>query len=126
MGNCIETSSFDFCIKAGVGKTVIVEPLTTNEAGEEVPLDLAGFRIAMQVRQSYSSFYPADELTTENGRLKVSEDGHQITVDFPATVTRYYPAGASVYDVKIKSPDGDWERILKGTITTDQEVTKID
>lgn len=126
MVDCIETPTFDFCLKAGVGKTVIVEPLTTNEAGEEVPLDLAGFRIAMQVRQSYSSFYPADELTTENGRLKVSEDGHQITVAFPANVTRFYPSGASVYDVKIRSEETDWQRILKGTITTDREVTKID
>lgn len=126
MGNCIETPAFDFYIKAGVGKTVIVEPLTTNEAGEEVPLDLAGYRIAMQVRQSYSSFYPADELTTENGRLKVSEDGRQITVAFPANVTRFYPSGASVYDVKIRSDKTDWQRILKGTITTDREVTKID
>lgn len=126
MSDCIETPSFDFCIKAGVGKTVIVEPLTTNEAGEEVPFDLAGYRIAMQVRQSYSSFYPADELTTENGRLKVSDDGHQITVKFPASVTRFYPSGASVYDVKIRSEKTDWQRILKGTITTDREVTKID
>ena len=126
MGNCIETPAFDFCIKAGVGKTVIVEPLTMNEAGEEVLFDLAGYRIAMQVRQSYSSFYPADELTTENGRLKVSEDGRQITVAFPANVTRFYPSGASVYDVKIRSEKTDWQRILKGTITTDREVTKID
>lgn len=124
---CLETPEFDFSIQAGVSKRVEVELQGLNEAGEYVPLNLRGYSVAMHVRKSYKSFYPADELTTENGRIVVPEenDSPLIVVYFTSKATRNYPAEA-VYDVKIKSPSGDWERILKGSITTFAEVTKID
>lgn len=124
---CLETPEFDFSIQAGVSKRVEIELQGLNEAGEYVPINLRGYYVAMQVKKSYESFYPADELTTDNGRIVVPEenDSPMIVVYFTSKATRNYPPEA-VYDVKIKSTNGDWERILKGQITVFEEVTKID
>lgn len=123
---CIEVPTFDFCIKAGVGKWLEIELQGENEAGEIGPINLHGYTIVMQIKKSYESFYPSDELSTGNGRIEFADESNsRLIVYFPSAKTAHYPLDA-VYDVKIQRPDGEWERILQGTITTDEEVTKID
>lgn len=89
---------------------------------DDSPVDLFGYTARMQVRSSPSSPKVVDELTTENGRIKIS--GGMLTLHWKAEKTSSIPAGGYRYDIEIESADGNVERILEGALIIRREVTR--
>ena len=89
---------------------------------DDTPVDLFGYTARMQVRSSPSSSKVVDELTTENGRIKIV--GGTITLYWPAKTTSEIRAGGYRYDIEIESADGNVERILEGAFIVRREVTR--
>lgn len=90
-----------------------------------LPLDLAGYKAAMQLRQAAYSVEAIDTLTTENGRLSIEPAEGKITAVFPNKSTEQYPPGYLVYDLEIETVSGEITRILQGRVQIIAEVTRV-
>ena len=86
-------------------------------------VDLTGFSAAMQLRRTPSSQMAVDELTTENGRLRIL-DSRTILVTFPHDKTETFPESL-VYDLELKSSGGEITRVLQGQVRVSREVTRV-
>jgi hypothetical protein len=88
------------------------------------PYDLDGFTARMQVRRTVTP--PATllvELTTENGRIEiVAEDGRIILIMSAAVTAGITSSG--VYDLEIVSLEGVVSRVVQGSFTLSEEVTR--
>lgn len=90
---------------------------------DDEPLDVSNYTAAMQLRPYPGAKKVYDELTTENGRLTV--EGDQITIKFPASVTGEYKFDKAVYDLYIKSMHGYQYRVAQGGVQVSREVTLL-
>ena len=68
---------------------------------DTLPLDLAGYKAAMQLRYAAYSDEAIDTLTTENGRLTIEPGEGKITAVFPHEITESYEPGYLVYDLSL-------------------------
>ena len=84
---------------------------------------MSNYTAAMQLRPYPGAKKVYDELTTENGRLTV--EGDQITIRFPASVTGEYKFDKAVYDLYIKSMHGYQYRVAQGGVQVSREVTLL-
>ena len=89
------------------------------------PLDLAGYKAAMQLRQAAYSVEAIDTLTTENGRLTIEPAEGKIIAVFPNKSTEQYPPGYLVYDLELETVSGEITRILQGRVQIIAEVTRV-
>jgi hypothetical protein len=123
-------------VSAGRWDTVI-EPgatwerrLTWTDAAD-VPVPLAGCTARMHVRSSTWATDVLVELTTENGRITLTDPGViDLVLSAAETETFGQTAGAkspAVYDLEIVDPTQTPERVtrlLEGRITVSPEVTR--
>ena len=87
------------------------------------PYDLTGFTARMQVRRTISSTTKIVELTTENGRIEIDgEEGRIILTMGPSVTSSITSSG--VYDLEIQSDDGVVSRVIQGSFTLSEEVTR--
>lgn len=86
------------------------------------PIELRGFTAVMQLRPYPKAKKVYDELTTENGRLKIN--GNTVVIHFPAEVTATYKFDTAVYDLVIVSLDQLRYRVAEGVVRTTPWVTK--
>lgn len=85
--------------------------------------DLTDFTARMQVRRTIESSTVIVSLTTENGGIDiVGEDGKIIIFMNPVQTSALTSSG--VYDLEIISDDGVVSRVVQGTFTLSQEVTR--
>jgi hypothetical protein len=95
---------------------------TLQDAG--VVRDLTGYKGRMQIRAPLGSNVVAADLTTENGGLTLGADGG-IAVYIGATATASMSFDKASYDLEIEGVTADdVERLLKGTVTLDKQVTR--
>lgn len=89
----------------------------------DAPLDFNGCTARMQLRQRIESDAVIAELTTENGRLRFDQATGTLALHLDASVTAAIQSGA-VYDLEIVFPSGSVQRVLKGAVKLDPEVTR--
>jgi hypothetical protein len=112
----METQRYDFVIQQGARWFLNLEYEIDGE-----PVNIESYQVRMQIRKSYDLPFIA-ELTTENGRIVVS-DVNVIDLELDAAATAELVAGRYLYDIELVNA-GSVERILLGVATVSAEVTK--
>lgn len=87
------------------------------------PYDLVGHTARMQVRRTIDSSTVLVELTTENGRIIINEEDGEITLSMSDEVTSAITS-SGVYDLEIIDASGNVSRVIEGTFTLSNEVTR--
>lgn len=110
---------YDWVVNAGSDCERIFRVLD----GDFQPLSLTGYTARMQVRPYMGASKTADDLTTENGRI-VIEDNGRVRVILTHEATSKYKFDEGVYDIEIVSAEGDVTRIVGGRMIVRKEVTR--
>lgn len=113
---------YDLQIERGVDFTFSFIPVDEND----VPLNLTGKTIAMQIRGLQSSPDVLVTASTTNGYIAVNLGTSNVTVTLPASETEKLIYDKSVYDL-IAYTESPLSRIkmLKGDIVVDSLVTRL-
>lgn len=94
--------------------------VVTDDEGELV--DFSDFKLILQVRAVKKGVNLLDELSTENGKLIVRNDG--IVATFSADKTIKYMVGTNYFDLLAIATDGRKTRVCEGVIIANAEVTR--
>lgn len=113
----------EYDIKLDQGSDFLITFVLKDSAKK--PINLTGYKVAMQIRKSATSAEAVDTLTTENGRIDVVPLEGRIVLKFPHSVTESISASTYVYDVEIISADDRITRILRGRVYVSAEVTRV-
>lgn len=90
-----------------------------------VPVNLTGCTARMQVRKNVNDDNVMDTLTTENGRISITEPiNGKLVISVPASVSTNYSFNGGVYDIEIVFPNNDIVRIIEGCFEAVPEVTR--
>ncbi len=114
------TARYDFELDQGTDVSV---PFSLVDASDK-PVDLTGCKARMQLRTTYSAETPADDLSTENGRMLIDGPAGTITAKFTHDGTAKLKPGAYVYDVEVETEAGEVLRVVSGEILCTPEVTR--
>jgi hypothetical protein len=87
------------------------------------PYDLEGFTARMQVRRTVTSTTKIVELTTANGRIEIVPEDGRIVLLMSSQVTAAITS-SGVYDLEIVSFEGVVSRVIQGSFTLSEEVTR--
>ena len=109
---------YDLVIDSGADEVRIFK--VVDECRNHV--DMTGFKARMQIRPAKRSEELFDELTTENGRLEITEEG--LTLRMPNSVTSEYEFCNGVYDIEVIATDETVTRIVEGRVTIRHGVTR--
>lgn len=104
-------------------RVIAIEEPTVEDPAVYVPYDLTNHTARMQVRRTIESTTYIIELTTENGRISLDETGGVITLSISAEDTSALTS-SGVYDLEIIDSNGTVSRVIQGTFTLSQEVTR--
>ena len=109
-------AKYDIVLDSGTDYTLLLT--FTDSAGE--PLDFSGCSARMHIRAEPEARAVMAELSTENGRISISEDGAVLDFSglFPAQM-RY----SGVYDILLTDLEGRVTRVLEGSFTARRGVT---
>jgi hypothetical protein len=100
-----------------------IEQPTTEDPTVFEPYDLTGHTARMQVRRTIESSTVIISLTTENGRIDIDGELGQINLSMTDDVTSEITS-SGVYDLEIIDGNGNVSRVIEGTFTLSQEVTR--
>jgi hypothetical protein len=92
-----------------------------------VMADLTGYTARMHVRADYADVSPQVTLTTENGRIAVSDDSGDYNILLtmtPSTTAALDDWGRGVWDLEIVSGGGTVTRVLEGYALLSLEATQ--
>lgn len=117
----MSAAAYSFSIEAGATHYRRIE-LTTSSGD---PIDLTGYTVKAQVRETPGSETVLAEWSTANGRLAIPlpETG-AIVFEIPAVETSGYTWAEGVWDMELTAPNGRVERLLSGRVYVDPEVTR--
>ncbi len=87
------------------------------------PVNLTGYAALMQVRATKTSEEVLMELTVGQG-IAITPQLGAIDLEITIPMTLPLPFAAGVYDLMVKTPDGDVRRLLEGKITLDVSVSR--
>ena len=104
-------------------RVIAIEEPTIEDPETYTPYNLTDHTARMQVRRTIESTNLIIELTTENGRISLDELGGVITLLITAEDTAQLTS-SGVYDLEIIDNDGVVSRVIQGTFTLSQEVTR--
>lgn len=96
----------------------------SGEVGQETPIDLTGATARMQLRSKASSGTFLHEMTTENGGIILGNATGEIYLYISSTDTSSFTFTKAVYDLEIELASGQVRRLIRGTITAYDEVTR--
>jgi hypothetical protein len=90
-----------------------------------LPYDLSGFSASMHIRRTIDSANTLVVLNNSNGRIEIQPGGveNAIRLNLSASVTSDITSDG-VYDLEITDINGNVQRILKGSVTLSQQVTR--
>lgn len=128
-----EVNNLDYIIATSVGANDLTFN-SVNSAGFKdyisggileynAPVDLTGMSARMQIREKLTSTTTLDELTTENGRIVISNVTKTIIIQSPATTTTGYAFKSGVYSLELISGTTVIPFIY-GNIVLDKEITR--
>lgn len=86
--------------------------------------DLTGYSARMQIRADVDSDVVLLELTTSDGHITIDGPAGQITLQLTDVETTALDWTTGVYDLELIAPGGDVQRLLKGIVEVDPEVTR--
>lgn len=86
--------------------------------------DLTGYTARMQFRADIDADDVLLELTTGNSRITIDGPAGQITLQLTDVETAAIDWCEGVYDLELIAPGGDVQRLLKGPVEVEQEVTR--
>lgn len=90
--------------------------------GRTIPL--TGYTVRMQIRETYESEDTLFDLTVGSGNITIQASRGVITITITdEEMTDVYPR-EYVYDIELVYPTGEVERLLMGTFTVRNEVTR--
>jgi hypothetical protein len=92
---------------------------------DDVPVNLSGYSVAMQIREKPFSKTFIDYLNTDNGKILVTASAGIISLNISASVTANFSSGDYVYDLEISSPSQIVDRLIEGKFKVTPEVTRI-
>lgn len=104
-------------------RVIAIEQPTTEDPEVYEPYPLTDHTARMQVRRTVESSTVIISLTTENGRITIDEDDGIITLTISAADTALLTS-SGVYDLEIIDDSGNVSRVVQGTFTLSQEVTR--
>lgn len=104
-------------------RVLTVEQPTTEDPTVFEPYDLTNHTARMQVRRTIESSTVIVSLTTENERIVINEEEGQIILSMADDVTSGITS-SGVYDLEIIDNAGNVSRVIEGTFTLSQEVTR--
>jgi len=88
----------------------------------DVPVDLTGSDVEIQVRKKPNSDTAEMTLTEQNGGITVGGvDDNQITINYPVDIA----AGTYVYDMVVVFPNGNEKTYIWGNFIVYEDITKI-
>lgn len=114
------TAEYNFKINQGAS---LVKPFVWKDKNG-VPVDLTGYLVRMQVRQSVSSDEVLFEATTGNGRFFLGPNPGMFVLSLPAEETSQIEWRRGKYDIELVSSSGFVTRLLYGVIEVSREVTR--
>lgn len=88
------------------------------------PVDLTGFTARMQLRANINDDTVIEELTSENGKINISNVNKTITLTIPASTTAGYTFSTAVYSLEMISSGGQVTPFCSGSFTLVKEVTR--
>lgn len=91
-----------------------------------VAIDLTGATVRMQIRNPITAETPLVDLTAANGGAVVSDatNGEMTILITDEETAALNWDGRASYDIELEYPDGTVDRILKGKVKLDKEVTR--
>jgi hypothetical protein len=88
----------------------------------DVPVDLTGSDVEIQVRKKPNSDTAEMTLTEQNGGITVGGvNNNQITINYPVDIA----AGTYVYDMVVVFPNGNEKTYIWGNFIVYEDITKI-
>ncbi len=91
-----------------------------DAAGE--PMDLTGWTVRAQIRESVTAAEVLHEFTTAKGNATVEQS--YVTLSVAPSESSAWPWRNAVYDVELTDPTGRVARIAEGAVTVSPEVTR--
>lgn len=80
----------------------------------DYPLNITGYTIEMQVKESLNSYSPLVSVSTMDGNIIVDGDNGKIEIWIPNAITSGLPLGTFIYGVKVTNIVGLIENLLYG------------
>jgi hypothetical protein len=103
------------------------EGVTLMEPDGETPTDVTGYEVRMEVRTragATEALISISEVAGEDGEVTVGDaDGHLSLRITPTGTLKVRGLKKAVYDIFIELPGGDVDKLLKGAVTVDPNVT---
>ena len=90
--------------------------------GRTVPL--TGYTVRMQIRETYESPTTLFNLTVASGNITIDAARGVITITITDEEMTNVVPQEYVYDIELAYPTGEVERLLMGTFTVRNEVTR--
>lgn len=87
-------------------------------------IDLTGYTARMQIRERSSSANYIVELTTANGGIIITTSTGEIKLFISDTDTSAITANKGVYDLELIDGSGTVIKLLRGTVSFIEEITK--
>lgn len=104
-------------------RVIALEQPTTADPDVYEPYPLTGHTARMQVRRTVESTSVIIELTTENGRISIDGADGIITLSINDSDTSEITS-SGVYDLEIIDDSGNVSRVIQGSFTLSNEVTR--
>ncbi len=93
--------------------------------GQEYPVDISGYVVQMEVRATANSENPPlIDISSIEGHILIDGPNGKIEVWIPNSLTSTLPLGCFVYDIKVTNSTALIERLIGGTFTVKEMVTK--
>lgn len=113
-------ATHDFTIEQGV--TLSKSFIWKDSAG--VAVNLTGYTARMQIRREVNATTTYLSATNTNGKLVIDAANGKITLSLTDEETSAFTWPTGVYDLEVEASDGTVTRLVQGTITISQEVTR--
>lgn len=95
----------------------------TGEITYHIPTDLTGYTGRAVIRRNWFDSNIIHEMTTENGGMILVPDDGSIQLLIPKAVTAGFTFRNAWYDVDLTAPGGYEQRVFKGPISLEREVS---
>jgi hypothetical protein len=96
----------------------------TYEDATGVVIDITGYTARCQLRAVVTSASNFHEATTENGGIALGGVAGTVILTITAADTAAFTVSKAVYDIELIAPNNTVERVVKGSIRIDPEVTR--
>jgi hypothetical protein len=105
--------------------STFVKAIQWKTGNPAAPVNLMGCSLRMQIRKTVTDTTVLDSLTTENGKLEITNAAEgRIAIKIAAAASSAYTFDRGVYDLEVVFLDGSVYRIIEGSVTTVPEVTR--